>query len=144
MVLRIDAVQARLRRLEEVLSELEALSRLDRVALRASLRDRWAVERGLQLGAEILFDIGNHILVAQYGVSPQDHEDVAEQLFQQGILDEELRARLKGLGGFRNLLVHDYLRLEPDKVAEALDRAPRDFGDFARAIRQWLDFGTPP
>jgi uncharacterized protein YutE (UPF0331/DUF86 family) len=102
------------------------------------MNDPWAVERGLQLGAEILLDIGAHILVAQYGVSPQDHEDVLEQLFQQGILSEELRARLKGLGGFRNLLVHDYLRLDPDKVAEALDRAPRDLGDFAQAIRKWL------
>lgn len=135
MVLRIDAVQARLRRLEEVISELKSFSRFDR----ASRRDQWAVERGLQLGAEILFDIGNHILIAQYGVSPQDHEDVLEQLLQQEILDPELRARLKGLGGFRNLLVHDYLRLNPEKVAEALGRAPGDLGDFAQAIRRWLD-----
>jgi len=138
VVLRIEAIQARLRRLEDVISELTAFSRLDRDSIRASVRDQWAIERGLQLGAEILFDIGDHILVAQYGVSPQDHEDVLEQLFRQGFLSGELRARLKGLGGLRNLLVHDYLRLDPEKVTEFLDRAPRDLGDFARAIRKWL------
>ncbi len=141
MVFRVDAVQARLRRLEEVVSELQELARLDRAALRASVRDQWAVERGLQLGAEIIFDIGNHILTAQYGVSPQDYEDIVEQLSRQEIVEEELRARLKGLGGFRNLLVHDYLRLDPDRVAEMLARAPRDFDDFAYAIRRWLDRG---
>jgi uncharacterized protein YutE (UPF0331/DUF86 family) len=34
------------------------------------------------------------------------------------------RERLKGLGGFRNILVHDYLRLDPDLVATKLTRAP--------------------
>ncbi|HEX7180636.1 MAG TPA: DUF86 domain-containing protein [Thermoanaerobaculia bacterium] len=139
MAFRAESVQARLRRLEEVVSELRELGKLDREALRASLRDMWAVERGLQLGAEILFDIGNHILTAQYGVSPEDYEDILEQLASQGILDTQLRQRLKGLAGFRNILVHDYLHLDQDRVLEGLARAPKDFSDFAHAIRQWLE-----
>ena len=138
MVFRVDAVRARLQRLEQVMAHLQELAQLDRPTLRASWRDLSAAERQLQLGAEVLFDIGTHILVAQYGVSPEGHEDVLEQLAQQGIMDEDLRVRLKGLGGFRNLLVHDYLRIDPEKVAESVSRAPRDFGDFSRAIQRWL------
>lgn len=98
----------------------------------------WAVERGLQLGAEIILDVGNHILSAQYGVSPADYGDIVKQLAQQGILDQELKERLEGLAGFRNILVHDYIRLDPERVLGALAIAPRDFGDFAHAIRAWL------
>src|SRR4051794_30705553 len=62
VTLRPEAVQARLLRLEEVIGQLQELGRLDLDTLRRNLRDIWAAERGLQLGAEILFDIGNHIL----------------------------------------------------------------------------------
>lgn len=139
MVLRADAVQARLRRLEEVISELEELQKLEHATLRGNLRDQWAVERGLHLGAEILFDIGNHLLSARFGISPEGYSDIVEQLARQGVLDEALRRRLQGLGGFRNILVHDYLRLDPERVLEGLARAPRDFSDFAAAIRCWMD-----
>lgn len=147
MVFRVDAIRARLHRLEQVRTDLQDLSRLDRSTLRTSRWEFLAAERSLQLGAEAVFDIGTHILVAQYGVSPEGHEDVLEQLAQQGILDEDLRVRLKGLGGFRNLLVHDYLRIDPEKVADSVSRAPRDFEDFSRAIQRWLgdrDEGTLP
>jgi len=138
MVVRAEAIQVRLQRLEEVISELERLGDLDLETLRVNVSQRWAVERGLQLGAEILFDIGNHILSAHFGVSPEDYGDIVRQLANRGVIGEELRNRLSGLSGFRNILVHDYMRLDPDKVFEALGRAPVDFSDLARAVRVWL------
>lgn len=139
MVFRHSAVQVRLERLEEVVTELARLQRLDREALLESLSQMWAVERGLQLGAEIIFDIGNHVLNAQHGVSPTDYKDIVRQLARRGILSKELGIRLEGLAGFRNILVHDYIHLDPEKVLEAFDRAPKDFSDFALEIRNWLE-----
>ena len=121
-----------------MVSELVELRRLGDEAFRTSRAQMWSVERGLQLGAEILLDIGTHILSAQYGISPADYKDILEQLGQQGILSQDLRRRLKGLAGFRNILVHDYIRLDPEKVLEALKRAPEEFSDFVLAIRDWL------
>jgi uncharacterized protein YutE (UPF0331/DUF86 family) len=50
-----------------------------------------------------------------------------------------LRGRLKGLGGFRTILVHDYLRLDPEVVTDKLASSPVDFSEFARAVRLWMD-----
>jgi uncharacterized protein YutE (UPF0331/DUF86 family) len=135
-------VRARLLKLEEVISRLEDIARAGVAMPSATFRDAWAAERGLQLGAEIVLDVGNHVLSAHFGVSAEDHEDVIAQLERCGVIDHELRERLKGLGGFRNILVHDYLRLDPERVATQLTRAPRDFSDFAAALRVWLD-GLP-
>ena len=135
MVLRAEAIRERLRKLEEVISGLESIG--SRPA--SDLRDEWATERGLQLAAEILFDVGNHILTARFGVSAKDYEDVLEQLRAQGVIDGALRERFRGLGGFRNILVHDYLRLDPAKVAEGVASAPADFSAFARAVADWLE-----
>ena len=138
MVLRADALRERLQNLEEVISRLQQVNRTDRAALRTNFRDAWAAERGLQLGAEIIFDIGNHILSAHFGVAPKDYEDIIAQLAVHGVISELRRNQLKGLGGFRNILVHDYLRIDPDRVADYLSKAPVEFSEFAHEIRDWL------
>jgi uncharacterized protein YutE (UPF0331/DUF86 family) len=137
VVLRPEAVRERLLKLEEVISRLDELSRSARK--NRSFRDEWAIERGLQLGAEIILDASNHILSAHFGVSAEDYEDVLRQLVKQGVIDDAMGSRLKGLGGFRNILVHGYLRVDPERVAEFLARAPQDFTDYARAVRGWLE-----
>jgi uncharacterized protein YutE (UPF0331/DUF86 family) len=144
VVLRAGAVRARLLKLEEVISRLQEIERAGDAVTGGSFRDAWAAERGLQLAAEIVLDVGNHILSAHFGVSAEDHEDVIAQLERCAVIPHELRERLKGLGGFRNILVHDYLRLDPACVAAHLARAPRDFSDFAAAVRAWLDAQQGP
>ena len=139
MVLRPEAIRQRLLKLEQAIGRLRDLGRTDRVLLRTSYRDAWAAERGLQLAAEIVLDVGNHILSAHYGESSRDYEDVISRLAARQVIDDALRTRLKGLGGFRNLLVHGYLELDPDRVADYLADAPSQFTDFLAAIRGWLD-----
>ena len=138
MVLRPEAVRQRLLKLEQAISRLEELGRADCGILRTSFRDAWAAERGLQIASEILLDVGNHVLAAHFGDSATDYENVITKLAEHTVVDEGLRSRLKGLGGFRNVLVHGYLELDPDRVAEHLAKAPADFSDFVRAIRAWL------
>jgi uncharacterized protein YutE (UPF0331/DUF86 family) len=57
---------------------------------------------------------------------------------------EEVISELQGLAGFRNILVHEYIRLDPDRVEEALAKAPHDFTDFALAVRRWLEGRSTP
>ena len=97
MVLGAESVRERLLRLEEAISQLEQLRA--RRSGSEDYRDRWAIERGLQLGAEILLDIGNHLLSAHFGVSARDYEDILTQLVAQQVLSPTLHARLKGMGG---------------------------------------------
>ena len=138
MVLRVEAIRQRLLKLEQAVSRLQELGQSDRTVLRANFRDAWAAERGLQIAAEIVLDIGNHILSAHFGESARDYEDVIARLAGRGVIDDPLRARLKGLGGFRNVLVHGYLDLDPDRVADYLKDAPAQFTDFLDTIRRWL------
>lgn len=139
MVLRREAIRERLLHLEEVLSQLAELGHPDGAELRQDFRTRWTVERGLQLAAEISFDIGNHILSAHFGASARDYEDILEQLAARGVIEGELRERLRGLGGFRNILVHGYLRIDSDRVSAGLSTSARDFSEFSLAIGRWLE-----
>lgn len=143
MVLRPDSVRERLLKLEEIVSHLETLGPRDGRSLGGSVAAAWSVERGLQLGAEVVLDIGNHILSAHFGVTAKDYEDIIAQLATHGVVDREVRNRLRGLGGFRNILVHGYLRIDPERIADHLTKAPRDFTEFARQVRAWLERTVP-
>lgn len=138
MVVRVEAIRARLLKLEEVIGHLQELRRLPAEELESDFRNAWSLERGLQLGAEVLFDVGNHILSAHYGTAAADYEDILTKLGRSGVIGTDLAARLRGLGGFRNILVHGYLELDPERVREQLQRAPEDFSAFSQAVRTWL------
>jgi uncharacterized protein YutE (UPF0331/DUF86 family) len=49
---------------------------------------------------------------------------------------------LRGLAGFRNLLVHDYARVDPGRVREMLQTRLPDLEAFAAAVEEWLDRDT--
>lgn len=75
MILRPTAVRDRLRRLRQVVRNLQELRDIDEEDFVATYRNYWLAERGLQLAAEALLDVGNHLLVGHFNVHPTDCED---------------------------------------------------------------------
>ena len=55
------------------------------------------------------------------------------------MISSGLHEQLQGLGGFRNLLVHEYLDLDPSQVLGHLRGAFRVFPRFAREILSWME-----
>jgi len=133
MVLRTEAVRRRLTRLEEIQSTLAGLDYKPN-----SPESAWAVERGLHLAAECVFDIGNHILSAGFGTSIDGYELILDALAERGVIEKELRLNLAGFGGFRNILVHGYLDLDPERVQDAHEKAPKLFSLYRLQIERWM------
>jgi len=99
----------RLKKLEEVLSRLKDRSGVTLEEYRWSTDTQWIIERGLELASSAIFDIGNHILSGVYQTSVEEYEQILEKLCEKGVISKELYKELRGLGGFRNILVHGYL-----------------------------------
>jgi uncharacterized protein YutE (UPF0331/DUF86 family) len=139
---RPEVVRERLRKLREVVRNLEEVARTPRDSFVRDFRIHWLAERGLLLAAESVFDVGNHILVGRFNLGPSDYEDILRKLGEQGAISRGLQARLRGLGGFRNLLVHSYLDVDPGRVYDHLASRLGDFLEFAREIELFLE--RPP
>jgi uncharacterized protein YutE (UPF0331/DUF86 family) len=75
----------------------------------------------------------------KFGESATEYEGIVKGLGARGVVSDALGRRLHGLGGFRNVLVHGYLGIAPEKVYAALQRSARDFTDFEAEILAWLD-----
>lgn len=136
-MVRHEVFASRLQRLERY---LEILRTLQGYALEQYVADplvHGAAERYLHLAIECMLDLGNHLIADRGWRTPESYADVLRTLEAQQVMPVELARRLDGMAGFRNLLVHDYLRLEHEEVhrilAEKLD-ALADLGAIFRAI----------
>jgi uncharacterized protein YutE (UPF0331/DUF86 family) len=98
---------------------------------------RWAVERGLHLAAEALFDTGNHILAGEFQESADEYREIPPRLAPRGVISVETGKRLESLAGFRNVLVHDYADVDLQRVHARLGRLD-DFEAFIADVEGWL------
>ena len=55
----------------------------------------------------------------------------------RGVLTDSTVERLKGLAGFRNVLVHDYATIDLDRLVGGLDRLG-DLEAFVTDVERWL------
>jgi uncharacterized protein YutE (UPF0331/DUF86 family) len=108
------------------------------------LRDRaelWAVERGLQLCAQNALDVATY-LAASAGRDVPDYATSIERLAEIGVLPRSFAASFRAVAGFRNVLVHGYLDVDPHAVHELLNARLGDFSEFARFVTLYLETET--
>ena len=139
MVLRREVIEQRLKELDEVLQELEKYREANRETLRRNLSQRWIIERGLIAAASIILDVADHILAGHFGAYVETYEESLQALQDRAVISAELYGQIKGLGGFRNILVHRYLGIDPDEVFDNFQKGLVVFPAFAREILVWLD-----
>lgn len=65
---------------------------------------------------------------------PSEEDDLFEKLAQAGIISRSLSETLQRMKGFRNILVHDYGRVDDHLVYEAVQSRLGDFEAFKREI----------
>ncbi len=138
MVVKEWVIQEQLKELDTVLEELSKYRDKQESDLAASLSLRWIIERGLLAAATLVFDILDHILSAAFGEYSQTYEDTLRVAHEEGLLSNELYSRMKGLGGFRNILVHEYVRIDLRSLCESMSKAFGVFPAFSVEIQKWL------
>jgi len=139
MVLRKESVIERLKKLETIIANLDQKNTADLKQYSQDLDLQWYIERGLEVGSSIIFDIGNHILAGYYKISVEEYEHILKQLQGKKVISEELYENLSGLGGFRNILVHNYLSLDHELVFGHYQKALLIFPRFIAEVYTWLE-----
>lgn len=128
----------KLRALDRYLVELERLRRYSFEEVRTNLQRTWAIEHGLQLAIQIVIDIGSHLLAALGERDVQDYTDVIEKLGEYRILPPEFASTIRGMAGFRNILVHEYVAVDVFEVYRVLQERLGDFREFARYVSAYI------
>ena len=79
------------------------------------------------------------IILAELGETvPRNYADVFTLLGQLGVCSSDLTRRLVHMARFRNILVHLYLDVDPDKVYDALQVSLPDLEEYAQCIARFV------
>lgn len=132
-------VEKKLQELDRYLKELEAAEKISWDELNASLAKQWQICHGLQLSIQILIDIGNHILAGLKVNQVEDYADIIERLGEINIIPLEFAKSIRGMAGLRNLLVHEYARLDLTKIYSILQSNLSDFHRYMEHIKKYLE-----
>ena len=106
-----------------------------------SVRLKRAVERSLQVAIEICLDVGRRLISVRGFRYPNDNQDVFRILAEEGVLPQDLLPTMLDMTRFRNLIVHDYARVDDAKVYAILRHRLADFDAFAAAVAAYLETG---
>ena len=70
---------------------------------------------------------------------PKDNRDIFMVLFENNIISEPVCDVMTKMAKFRNIIVHDYARIEPEVVVGILQKDIEDVKNFSREIIQYLN-----
>ncbi len=130
-----------LKHLDELEKCIKQLSKHKDCTVRQLLSDfdlRWAVERGLQLAIQNVLDISSHILVDLGANGLDDYTSIIDQLGVKGIIPKDFAKKIRGMAGLRNVLVHDYVDIDTQKLHSYVVTGLDDFKQFAKYITDHL------
>ena len=89
-----------------------------------------STERFLHLAIECVIDIANHIIADMRYRKPDSNREIFEILFENKIINSNLKINLCNMAGFRNILVHDYIKLDREIVFDIIKNNLKDIEDF--------------
>ncbi|GBE00507.1 hypothetical protein BMS3Abin07_02558 [bacterium BMS3Abin07] len=98
-----------------------------------------AVERYLQLSAECVIDIAE-IMISELGLrKPEEYKESIDILGEAGVIPNDFAYYFSPLAGFRNILVHEYTKVDLSEVHRHLQKDLDDFEKFSRYIIDYLN-----
>jgi uncharacterized protein YutE (UPF0331/DUF86 family) len=124
-----DLVLRRLALLDTYLEQLTPYRQIDLDEYRQDWKTQRIIERTLHLAVETCMDLADHLVADRRLRVPETGAESFEVLAEAQLLPRELAAKLAAMVGFRNILVHDYTRLDPTIVIRVLRQ---DLGDLDR------------
>ncbi|MGB5935697.1 MAG: HepT-like ribonuclease domain-containing protein, partial [Ornithinimicrobium sp.] len=100
--------------------------------------ERYAAERMMIQLVDLATDINAHLASTLLKRAPEEYADGFRLVAQIVPLPEKTARELELAARMRNVLVHQYVDLDPDRFAAALPRVRPVFRIYIEVVAQWL------
>jgi len=131
-------VRLLLQRISADLDYLRSRAALDRQAIREDVDRLAALKYYFLTAIEGCLGVAQHLCASEGWGPPSDNADAMRLLAAHQVLGDDLAASMSRAVRLRNLLVHEYARIDDDRVAGYLDRLV-DFERFVASVAGWVD-----
>lgn len=130
--------------LQVYLAQLRELQQHSRADLDNDWRIRATVDRTLQLAIEVVISVCDQLIASLSLPLPDAGRDAVLAVARAGVISDDLGARLARAVGFRNILVHQYLSIDYDRVYDVLQHELPAFEQFLIQVGAFLDAQNQP
>lgn len=127
-----------IRELEVYLGQIQQLQKIGKEEFLRDWKVYDLVDRKLQLILETFLSIGEMIISECGFKKPDAYRDIPKILVENKIIPTNLGEELIELAKFRNVLVHEYLYLDHERVYEHLQEDPLVIRKFLNHIKEFV------
>lgn len=103
------------------------------------IKTKRSCERLLQLMIECVIDICKLVVFGLKLGFPSEEFDLFNKMLDKKILSKKIVSILKKMRGFRNILVHEYAKVDDRLVFDSIKKRLSDFEKFKKEILKFLE-----
>ena len=134
-----ESVNNKLFRLKEISKILDEMRPVSKEEFLKNTQLNSAAMFNLLIGITILLDTGQHILSQFAKKTPKNYKEVIQLLGQEKVVAEGFASQNEGMASFRNMLVHEYDKIDFELVYAYLQKAPDVFREFAKYFVEFIE-----
>lgn len=115
---------------------VDSYKRYSQQEIEANIDLRGAVERYLYLMVQATIDLADALVAYKQFRKPTSMSESFDILNEEGIIPKELTEKMVKMTGFRNIIAHDYEKINYDIVYDVLHNGVKDIKDFIKIVEK--------
>ena len=134
----LEKIKFRVAEVKENLNKIKKYSSLNDKEFWSDERNIFSVKHLLLVSIEACGNICVHISAKRLYKAASSFAECFENFYKEGIIEEDLSAKLRSMARFRNILVHRYWETDDKKILDYARNNLGDFDQFLKAIVKYL------
>lgn len=132
----IYIIENKLSDIRKYLGILERYKKYSKEEIVNDIDIKGAVERYLYLAAQATIDLAEAVIAYKKLRKPTTLTDSFHILNERAIIDATMTEKLVKMAGFRNVIAHDYGKINYDIVYKAIHEGVKDIEEFVEKISE--------
>jgi uncharacterized protein YutE (UPF0331/DUF86 family) len=135
----LETINSKIKELQKNLILLKSVSlNINKDNLKEDMIKYWGIERGIQICIECVIDISNVIISTLDIEKPDTYKECILVLSNEDIIPQRFAKQISNMVSFRNILVHDYMKIDEEIIINVLKNNLDDFAKFMNYINKWI------
>lgn len=130
----VEVIENKISAIKKYLGILEGYKKYSLDEIKNDINIRGSVERYLYLVSQATIDLADSVIAYKKFRKPTTMAECFHILFEEKIIKDDLRDKLAGMVGFRNVMAHDYENVDYEIVYDVIQKRLVDLKEFTRII----------
>lgn len=130
----LAVIENKISSVKKYLKILERYKKYSRKEIEANLDLKGAIERYLYLAVQATIDLAEAIIAYKNLRKPTTMSEAFYILNEEKIIPQDLTEKMVKMTGFRNVIAHDYEKINYDILYEVLQKGLKDIDNFLAKI----------